>query len=327
MWGNLPGWIVSALMLAGAGIMLYAMSLPPQESAPAGLVPLAFKPVVLPVSADTVAPAGLKDCDAGDLYHQAIDEFLRNRKLYENGHAAQVDASQLPALPLMLQAADCAHMHLFELNPKQAINYDNKKPWIEALMALGQATDDAGLRYKEDNPKEAEKYYRAAFNLGRKMFEERLTWDELNRGLSIMTMSSEAMTKLADNAKYGKRVDELQHFSVQVQQYHTDLQEKVASPIGNPVESYGSKYAGDIFSVAKNPAVDHVWRVEAILHLGHYRWNVADDRKGDQLWASKELDKLDKSIDPKNQDIGTKTAVQAAKALTEEQQRMTGGGS
>lgn len=323
MFGNLQGWAISAVMLlATAGALIY-LGQPPKESVSRNTVPLAFKPIALPISADMVQPSPTGDCDAAEPYRQAIDLYLENPKIYAD--AARVDVSQVPAVAFILQGANCSHMHLFDMNPKQAISY-GAKPWIAAVMALGQATADAGLRLRKDHPEEAQKYYSAAFELGRKLFEERVSWDEASKGLSIMSMSAEAMAKLADMRKDGHRVDALQKFAAETNQYHTTLQEQVASPLGNPVETYGAKYSGDVFAAAKDVNVERPWRVEAILHLGHYRWDVAPGNKGDQIWAPRELDNLDKSYNIKNQDPAIKTAVQAAQNFTLEQQRMTGGG-
>jgi hypothetical protein len=322
MWGNLQGWIISAVMVLAAGGMLWVIALPQQESAFTNQVPLAFKPVALPDPPAMVIPPGTDPCDAGDLYAEAITAYLANSKQYQD--AARVDASQLPALQLLIKAANCSQMHLFDKNPTQVINYDGTKPWVDALMALGQSVNDAGLRLRDDKPEEARKYYEAGFALGEKMFEERVAWPEMNKGLSIMSLSVGSLTRLADNAHNTSRVDVLQKFLEDLDTYHTTLQEKVDSPLGNPVESYSAPFAGDIFAAAKNPAVDRVWRVEAILHLGHYRWMVADDRKGDQTWAVKELHALSISIDPKNQDVAIRTAVDQAQNLTLQQQRLTG---
>jgi hypothetical protein len=226
---------------------------------------------------------------------------------------------------MILKGAGCSRLHLFDANPKQAISYGSK-PWIDAVMSLGQATDDAGLRLRKDHPDEAQKYYAAAFEFGRKLFEERVSWDEASKGLSIMSMSAEAMAAMADMRHDAKRVDAYHKFAQETNQYHTTLQEKVASPLGNPVESYGAPYAGDVFAAAKDVTVERPWRVEAILHLGHYRWDVTSTNKGDQTWAPRELDNLDKSINLKNQDVVIKTAVQAAQNLTLDQQHLTGGG-
>ena len=317
MWGNLQGWLISAVMLLAAIGMLVVIALPEQESSPAGLVPLAYKPIVLPVSADTVLPAGAGGCDAGDMYREAIDLYLQDPKVYAD--AARLDISKLPAVAKVKDASDCSTMQLFSKDPQQFINNKSKNAWIEALMSLGQATNDVGLQFRDSEPAKAKEFYNAAFNLGRNLFQERVTWDELNKGLSIMTMSAGALAEIANNAHDSARVDVLQKFDDQVQAYHSDLQEKVAAPLGNPVESYASKYAGDIFAVAKNSSVERCWRVTAILHLGHYRWNVAEDRKGDQRWAPKELKLLEANPDP-----AIHAAVEAATNLTLEEQHMTG---
>lgn len=322
MFGNLQGWLISTVMLlAAAGALIY-LGQPPKESVWRNAVPLAFKPIALPVSPETVQPLPTEDCDAAEPYRQAIDLYIADPKPYSA--AARADVSTVPAVALILKGATCSRMHLFDMNPKQAISYGSK-PWIDAVIALGQATDDAGLRLRKDHPEEAQKYYAAAFELGRKLFEERVSWDEMNKGLSIMTQAAGAMAKLADMRHDGQHVDTFQKFAQQTNQYHTTLQEKVASPLGNPVEGYSAPYAGDVFAAAKDVSVERPWRVEAILHLGHYRFNVTQSNRGDQVWAPRELDSLDKSMNLKNQDLAIKAAVQAAQNLTLEQQRMIGG--
>ncbi|HEY2586383.1 MAG TPA: hypothetical protein VGI81_11520 [Tepidisphaeraceae bacterium] len=323
MFGNLQGWIISAVMLLATAGTLVVLAQPPKESVPNNTVPLAFKPIQLPVSADAVEPAPTADCDAAEPYREAIDLYLQDPAPYQGG--ARADLPERRGVTLILDGAKCARMHLFETNPTQAIGY-GAKPWMEAIMNLGQATNNAGLWLRNDHPDDALKYFVATFELGRKLFEERVSWDEVSRGMSLMTAAAEQMTELANRNHDGPRVDMLQKFAQKVNQYHTDLQDKVASPLGNPVESYAAQYSGDVFAAAKNVNVERPWRVAAILHLGHYRWNVADGNKGDQIWAPKELDALDKSPDPKNQDIAIKTAIHEAQNLTLDQQRMTGGG-
>src|SRR5258708_32995151 len=110
------------MVLAGGG-MLWVIALPQQESAFANQGPLAFKPVALPSPPTMVIPPGNDPCDAGDLYAEAITDYLAGPKQYQD--AARVDASQLPALQLLIKAANCSQMHLFEKNPKQVINYDS----------------------------------------------------------------------------------------------------------------------------------------------------------------------------------------------------------
>ena len=318
MWGNLRGWIIAAIMLLGTIGILYALTVARGESSARGLVPLAFKPIALPTDPGVILAAGTRDCDAGELYRRAIDEYLKTPNLYEN---AALDASPRHAVDLIVEAADCSHMHLFGLNPRQLINYDNRHEWIESLSALAHTTDDVGLRLRDNKPREARKYYEASLRLGQNLYNERITWPELTNALSILSESSRALAKLADLEHDTVRKESLTRFSGEVDDYHNTLQEQVASPLGNPVESFASTYAGDIFAVAKSSQADRLWRVEAILHIGRYRWNVADGHQGDQTWAPRELRKLQADPDPI-----IHLAVQQAQDLTVEQQRATGGG-
>ena len=170
MWGNLQGWLISAVMLLAAVGMLVFIAMPEGESSPAGLVPLAYKPIALPVSADTVRPTGTNGCDAGDSYREAIELYLQSPAVYSD--AARVQVLRLPAVSKIKEAVDCAGMHLFDKDPKQFINYNPRNAWIDALMALGQATNDVGLQFRDSDPKTAKEYYEAAFMLGRNLFQE-----------------------------------------------------------------------------------------------------------------------------------------------------------
>lgn len=320
MWGNAQGWGISAVMVLATAAMLYYLSLPPEVSKPAGLIPLAYKPVELPVKADTVAGPGAKDCDAGPLYRQAVEAYLKDPKPYQD--AIHSDPAALVGVRLVLQARDCGRMLLFGQSPKEVINYDNEHPPLDALMALGQATDVVGLGLKLDKkPQEAQKHFEAAFVLGHHLFEERVCWREMVDGLSLMTEAAQSLAKLSDDAGDASRVRELRRFSDATLQYEQKLQEEVASPLANPVEqTYGGKYAGDVLDVASNPNVDRVWRVEAILHVGRYRLNVADGHRGDQLAAEGRLRQLEQQTGP---NIVLQTAINAAEHLTSEQQSMT----
>lgn len=322
MLGNTQGWIISAMMLAVAAGSLIYLGKPAGESVSHKATPLAYQPITLPVAADTVQPTPTTACDATEAYTAAIKQYLDDPAIYVR--AAQVDVSQVPAVASIVQGANCSQLHLFEMNPSQAISYD-RKPWIDAVSALGQATINVALRFKAlHQPEEAQKYYSAAFELGRKLYEERMSWDELSAGLTIMYSSAKAMVPLADDRHDAAKAEACKHFAEETRAYRDSLQEKVASPLGNPVESYSAPYAGDVFAVAKDPGLERPWRVEAILHLGHYRYAVAQQNKGDRVWAPRELDALDKSTNPKNADVAIKTAIHAAEHLTADEHHMTG---
>ena len=320
MWGNAPGWAISAVMVLATAGMLYYLSLPPEVSKPAGLIPLAYKPVELPANPATVLPPGSRDCDAGDLYRQAIDVYLKDPKPYQDAvHASPQD---LAAVQLLLKARDCGRMRLFAMSPQELVNYKNDQPQLEALVKLGDAANSVGLGLNLDQkPDEARTYFDAAFALGRRLYDERVCWRELAAGLSLMSESAQNLAKLADEAHDGSRVDVVRHFNDATTRYEQKLQEEVASPLSNPVEqTYGGKFAGDVFAIANNPSVERVWRVEAILHIGRYRFNAADGHRGDQLAADHELQQLEQNTGP---DLVLHTAIRAAQHLTLEQQRMT----
>ena len=320
MWGNALGWMISAVMAATTAAVFYSISTPQVESKPMGLISGAYQPIALSMPA--ALPSGGRDCEAGALYRQAIIHYLNAPKPYEDPLHAR--AGELSAINLVLQATDCGRMNLFESRPQQLVNYGTAQPELDALLKLGEAANTLGLGLLVDNkPDAARAYFMAAFALGRQLFQERVAWRELSAGLTLMSEAAQNLAKLADQTQEGARADVLRKFQEQADKMRTSLQETVASPLSNPVESYASKYAGDIFAIAMNPSVERAWRVQAILHLGRYRWNVADDRRGDQAWAERELKSLETSLDPKNADPVILTAVHEAQNLTLEEQRST----
>jgi hypothetical protein len=322
MWGNWQGWVISALIVLVTGGVFYRLANPEPESSPQGLLPDAYQPIVLPKAQDVdrLIPKPTRSTDAGMLYGQAVIRFKANPKAFDDPiHASPADLS---AIDLILEAADASRMTLFELRPGELVTYNNGQPELDALRKIANAANTIGLGLTLDGKlDEAKKFFLAAFTLGRHLFDERVSWGELNLGLMIMSEAVRNLGRLADEGHQGGLGDSYRKLQDEIEKYRLNLEEKVASPLTNPVESYASKYAGDIFAIAKDPSVERVWRVAAILHLGRYRWNVADDRKGDQVWAVRELRMLDNSLDSRNRDPVILVAIQAALNLTVEQQR------
>jgi hypothetical protein len=323
MWGNWQGWLISAVMVVVTGGVFYKLATPQPESSPEGLLADAYKPIELPMKQDVdrLIPKPSKLADAGMLYQQAMIRFRNVPKAFDDPiHAKPED---LTALGLLLEAADCSRMTLFESRPAELVTYANSEPQLEAIRKIANAGNTIGLGLILDGKlDEAKKYFVAVFVLGRHLFDERVSWGELNAGLTLMSDAARNLGRLSDENHQGGMGDSYRKFKDEIEKYRLGLEETIASPLTNPVESYASKYAGDIFAIARDPSVERVWRVAAILHLGRYRWNVADDRRGDQVWAVRELRMLDNSIDPKNRDPVILTAIHAAMDLTVEQQRM-----
>ena len=94
---------------------------------------------------------------------------------------------------------------------------------------------------------------------------------------------------------------------------------KAFTLIGGVDENSVGQYAGDIFAIAAAKpgtpyaAADSMWRVEAIKHVGKYRFNALTN--GDQLAARKVLSKMatDSTLSGP-----VKAAATAAHELTEE---------
>ena len=321
MWGNWIGWVISAVLLGASGAGFYHLAVPPPESAPVHLIPDSLmRNLSLPEGTDKIVPPGKREGDAGQLYLQAMMRFKANPTPYNDPiHAAPND---LPAIDLLRQATDYRRMSLFEARPQLLINYNNDLPELDALIKIADAADTVGLGARLDGKyAEAKQCFNAVFALGRHLFDERVTWREMSAGIGMMSDASQNLAKIADDEKDGARSAVLRHLQEELDKYRNELQDKIASPLTNPVESYAGKYSGDIFAIAKDTSVERVWRVQAILHLGRYKWNVADGHRGDQVWGHRVLRRVKNSIDSANLDNVIQTATDVALDLTLDQQR------
>jgi len=321
MWGNWVGWVISAVLLAGAGAGFYHLAVPPPESPPAHLIPdNLMRNLTLPEGIDKIVPAGTRAADAGTSYLQSIILYKQNPAPFADPiHAAP---GSLQSIDLLRQGADCRRMTLFETRPGLLINYNNDLPELDALIKIADAADTIGLGARLDGKyDQAKPLFLAVFALGRHLFDERVTWREMSAGIGMMSDASQNLAKVADDEKDGARAAVLRHLQEELDKYRTELQTKIASPLTNPVESYAGPYSGDIFAIAEDTTVERVWRVQAILHMGRYRWNVADGHRGDQVWGHRVLKSLQNSLDPANGDQVIRTALEAAVNLTLDQQR------
>jgi hypothetical protein len=321
MWGNWLGWTISAVLLAVTGAGFYHLAVPPAESSPAHLIPDdLLRNIMLPEGAEKIVPPGKHEGDAGPLYLQAIIRYRANPAPFAD--PIHAPSGSMPSIDLLRQAADMKRMTLFETRPQYLVNYNNEYPELEALNKISDAADTIGLGARLDGKyDDAKQLFNSVFALGRHLFDERVTWREMSAGIGMMSDASQNLAKVADDEKDGARAAVLRHLQEELDKYRAELQDKVASPLTNPVESYAGKYSGDIFAIAKDASVERVWRVAAILHLGRYRWNVADGHRGDQVWGHRALKSLDGSIDPANTDPVIRSALDAAINLTLEQQR------
>src|SRR5262249_9448184 len=156
---------------------------------------------------------------------------------------------------------------LFAANPSEVITYNPDKPTLEALRTLGTCARRAGQLIEKNDPEEALKLYEAAFALGARLYEERLTYEELDTGLTLMTEGSATIRDLARASADPARADACKRFDDARVAYVTSEIQPTQRVIGSADQAVIEQYAGDVFYFARH-AGDRVWQVEAILKLG-----------------------------------------------------------
>jgi hypothetical protein len=328
MWGNKPGWFISAVILAVMGWMLWSFGRPEGVSPPSGKFNLA-EGIKLPVSPEEALPGVMtEDRDAGDLYQQAIRIYQENPRGYDNFEVKHVERiPDLRALAFVTEGTTAKHAKIFAGKPETLVNY--RFPWadLDALFALGQVCNSIGYYYvvspKNANDEQAAKFLHAGFSLGAKLFDERLVHNEMQDGLKLMQGAADAMREQAKRKGDKTREAALKNFSDQTSTYYTTKVQPLYQKVVSATRQDVATYAGDVFEMARhNP--DRMWRVEAILKVGRYKFDAT--RRGDQFGAERLLgdnpekygfEDLSKSEDP-----AVRAAVKAAKELTIEQYRM-----
>ncbi|HWE02588.1 MAG TPA: hypothetical protein VG326_09285 [Tepidisphaeraceae bacterium] len=327
MFGNTTGWIISAVVGLLMTILLSMVVLPPTPTPPtyAAVFNVVQKPLAIPIDPSTVVPRGTEEGNAGALYRKAIADYELNPTPYDTfqEHIMKIDVKSLTAINYVLKARDCKTGSLFVAKPSDLINYDNAEPGLDAIDTVGKLCCTVGKLYINEKynpktrPQEALKLWEAAFVLGQHLYEERLTWDELGRGLGLMqTAAIDLQLYYTDIAKDPSKADGIQSFMNAEADYQGKLIAAVQL-IEGVEESKVGQYAGDIFAIAAAKpgaaygSADPMWRVEAIKHVGKYRFNAQTN--GDQLAARKVLSKMveDPTLSPP-----VKAAATAAHDLT-----------
>lgn len=330
MFGNTLGWSISLAMVLLTAALLWWIETHSRAGRadafgldPANVVPLALPPATLVVPGMTDASV-----DAADLYRQLVDRVGRERERVE-AFAAGRTIEGLPrvasALKPMVEARAAApRAALFQRSPGELINYDNVQPRLATLELAGRAAIRLALLRQEDGPDEAKALLEAAFALGRHLFDERLTYAELDLGMRLMAESVAAMKRVAREAELDPAAA-----LARLEQYDAErlrLAKERILPVAGRIRSLDprvvSDNAGNVFHWANGAAAERVWRVEAILAVGRLRHYVGDaGRAGDRTAAERTLARL--AADPATMaDPALAAAVDAARSLTPEQFRL-----
>lgn len=340
MWGNRLGWTISAVLVALIGVMVYKLAQVERVARPSGKFPRMFEPLRLPVDPAAVVPVMTGDCDAGEAYWQAIQHYLQNQRLYESfartgaggrnrkpseaemrdqtGATARQKLAELPklvAVQQIMQGANCQRMTLFATRPQTVVHY-GRAPELVALRRLGEIMDQVANYYrvvgKED---EAERYFQALFSVGAKLFNERVRRDELFIGLGMMQTGANGLATLAKSRGDEARAKQLLDFATQTRDYYAQQIDPLWQAVYHIDPFILQAHGGDVFALARNPRADRMWRVEAILKVGRYKYNAG--RRGDQIGARREPQQWVNDPDPV-----VAAAARAARDLTVEDYRM-----
>jgi hypothetical protein len=284
MWGNQRGWIFAAIIALGMGALLGFAVIPPGITRPTGTLTLAMKPAVFTTDPNTIVPAPTGDQDAGPIYLKAGNDWSDHQTVYEEMTKNITDTSKnVPeAVKDIISASDCGKMALFTNDLDDVINYRNQRPTLEGLYNGGELLNSLALLYTTDHykkPKLAVKYATAEFNLGRHLYEERIIFAEWMDGLNLMANAAIVLSKTqSDSEKATADKD----FGFGINDFLKGPVQKLWQIISGIDDQETATYAGDIFQIARE-SPERMWRVEATLKLGRFRYNAAT--KGDQIGA------------------------------------------
>lgn len=315
MFGNLPGWgIAGVLALIMVGFVWFidraSVMTPPTAK---GQEPAFIEPLTPPVSPGTLVTMDMP-C-AGDAIGKAIELYTASPSDYQKLLSARTAADLFSeaATAQLIQATHCRTTSIFASRPEAIVNYANAHPPLEALRTLGDILIRHALLSRQ-SPDVAKQYYEAAFSLGGKLFVERLTYAEMSLGIDLMSRSVAGMKQLATTQKDTERVRQLEAFESKLTSFVRDKvlpQWQIVSAIDQRIVE---RHAGDIFLLARE-SHERMWRVEALLKLGRYRYNAG--RASDQRAAGRTVQRIAReATDPVIQQ-----AAEAAQNLSIEQYR------
>ena len=228
-------------------------------------------------------------------------------------YAQKPEGSPPPAMQLVLDATHFSQMNLFAKDPASVIDYQSDHAELDSLGKLGQEMESAALRLsRAGKTEDARIFLYGAYALGVNLLRERVDYDEYSHGMGLMDGATTALAEMEPANSPRARMLAGQEGTMEGfdQQSVQPIYEVLVG--ADPAKIAAN--AGDVFRFATNSR-ERMFRVEAILKLGRYRFNAA--RPADQLAAPRFLRVLGQDPDP-----AVRAAAQAAASLTLEQYRM-----
>ena len=321
MWGNALGWRISAVMFVlamGLGLWLREdmqitdpTSLSLDEKNLAELSP--------PMPAEAIV-AQDQPGDAGEKYAAASAAYQEDSDGCDQ-YSQKPEGPPPPAMQLVLDATHFSQMDLFEKNPGEVIDYQSDHPALDSLAKVGQEMESAALlleRAGKHGP--ARDFLLGAYALGVNLFRERVDYDEFSRGMGLMDGAMTALAEMlpansaANSPANSLGVQGLTEQQTALEAFNSQSAQPIYEVLVSADPAKIAANAGDVFRFAMKSR-ERMFRVEAILKLGRYRFDAA--KPADQLAAPRFLRALAGDADP-----AVRAAAQAAAGLTIEQYRM-----
>jgi hypothetical protein len=296
MWGNRPGWIIAAILSVLILAPVVWVVRAGRMSAPNGIALDSenLKTIQLPVDAEETWPLATEGGDAGAIYRAAIDAWNDDAEAAAKSVMSS-GAGELPdSIKLLVSARHLKTMTLFAVDLGDVVNYDNDRPRLEKLFAAGEWSYKIGLSLNvHGNTQDGTACLEAAFALGRQLFDERITFDECQKGMQLM---ADAATARRENVeRLSVAWDRLEKFTRQMDEYQTQHLIPIWQTIGSVDQEVIDRSAGDVAMLAEQSR-ERMWRVESTLKLGRFRFNAGSG--GDQAGATRLLRKLIDDPDP-----------------------------
>lgn len=304
-----------AVLVIEAGVVAFGLSLDATTPPTALLAsPDALAPLKLPVDPNTVVPHDEAGGDAVTPIRAAIDDYLADPSRYEAfiGNPDRAQIARLPALRLLLSAthAKDGRGPLADRIDQVVVYGDSAT--VAALQRVGDAAIKAGEVLQKDRPDEAWRYFEAAFSLGQRAFDERLSYRELNAGMTLMSTSATWLGALAQRTGRAAEAVRIDRFNQAIGAFAKARTLPTIEAIYSFNDAKITAHAGDIFAFATR-SDERLWTIEAILKLGRMRFNAGTS--GDQKHAAR----LSASIE--SDDPAVQRALALARGLTVEQYR------
>jgi hypothetical protein len=320
IFGNALGWAISAALAVAALGLLSAIVAVGQPTPPTDFSRRSefSQTLALPIAPQTFLRSA-DDQDGAVVYRQALQLYRENPDVYlifaKTGRAADLNQVE-PALQPLRDAAGLRTPRLFADDPAAIAAY-HPDGALEQYSTLGRCAINAGVLAGDGGDySTAAADCRAAFALGATLYDERLSFIELSTGLDLLARSAipweGALQKQGDTAGAAA----LRQFDETRIDYVVNHVLPLQNVIGAIDQGLIATNAGDIAFLARNPLPERMWRVEAILKLGRYRFDAA--RAADQRAAPQIL----KEIAARDHDPAIQAAIKAAQALTLDSYRM-----